>query len=108
LAKINEKSNHLQQQSSNIGSIEYSIFQDLPFKFKKFHHTNDIYKFIDNLNKKKFVEVSTIGHTKQGTPLKVIHIKPDNNKTNNDIIWIDGGILVFTLFKQIFINLKYI
>lgn len=80
------------------------MFQDIPYKLKKFYHTNDVYKFIDNLNKKKFVEVSTIGHTKQGTPLKVIHIKPDNNQKNNDIIWIDGGIFVFTLFKQIFKN----
>lgn len=46
--------------------------------------------------------MSTIGHTKNGTPLKVIHIKPDNNQANNDIIWIDGGIFVFTiLLKQI-------
>lgn len=63
----------------------------------KFYHTNDVYKFIDGLNKKKFVKVSTIGYTKQGTPLKIIHIKPDNNRTNNDTIWIDGGIFVFKL-----------
>lgn len=59
----------------------------------KFHHTNNIYKFIDNLHEKNadFVEVSTIGYTIQGTPLKIIKIKSDNNTRNNDIIWIDGG-----------------
>lgn len=49
--------------------------------------------------------MSTIGYTKNGTPLKVIHIKSDNIQTNNNVIWIDGGIFVFILFKQIFKDL---
>lgn len=69
----------------------------MPLILRKFHHTNYIYTFIDNLERKNldFVEVSTIGHTIKGTPLKIIKIKSDNNTDNNDIIWIDGGTFNF-------------
>lgn len=48
---------------------------------------------MDNLYSKnsEFVEVLTIGYTKQRTPLKIIQIKSEN-LNNNNILWIDGGI----------------
>lgn len=74
--------------------IIFVVFQKIPVMLQKFYHTKYIYKFIHDLQNKNidFVEVSTIGHTKQGTPLKIIKIKTDHN---NDIIWIDGGTLYF-------------
>lgn len=74
---------------------------------KKFYHTNEIYEFIDNLQIRNsdFVEVSTIGQTKQGTNLKIIKIKSDSNLNNSDIIWIDGG-YNFIFVHQLIVNFK--
>lgn len=84
------------KQFTSIGYL-YFIFQDIQLTSKKYYHTNDIYKLIDNfqIQNSNFVKVSTIGYTIQGTPLKIIQINPDNLK--NKIIWIDGG--KFSLFE---------
>lgn len=66
----------------------------IPWMFDKFYDTDDVYKFIDDLQSKHpdNVEVSTIGYTSLGTPLKIILVKADyDSEKNSKLVWIDGG-----------------
>lgn len=71
--------------------------------FKKFYNTVEIYEFIDILQRKNsdFVKVLTIGYTKQGTPLKIVHIDSNNYHSKNDTIWLDGGTRTVALSSYI-------
>lgn len=63
--------------------------------FERYHKVNDIYKYIEYISQEypDLVEIETIGKSHEGTPLKVIRIKPnDQNATNIKSIWVDGGI----------------
>lgn len=62
--------------------------------FERYHKINDIYKYMDHLSQEysEFVEVETIGKSYEGVPLKVIRIKTNQNATEKNAIWVDGGI----------------
>ncbi|XP_050423174.1 carboxypeptidase B-like [Adelges cooleyi] len=64
------------------------------FTFENYHKVKDIYSYIDYISQEypSIVEVENIGLSVDGTPLKIIRIKPNQNTTAAESIWIDGGI----------------
>ncbi|XP_050424689.1 carboxypeptidase B-like [Adelges cooleyi] len=65
----------------------------LNFTFENYHNVEDVHAYIDNIAKEypSTVEIITIGQSFEGTPLKVIRIKPEQNVTVARKIWVDGG-----------------
>lgn len=62
--------------------------------FERYHKINDIYKYVDYISQEypELVEIDSIGNSFEGTPLRVIRIRPDKNAANINTIWVDGGI----------------
>ena len=59
----------------------------------RYHRLDDIYAYLDYLAQSypNKVELTTIGTSSEGRPLKVIRISSNLADRNRPAVWVDGG-----------------